>query len=66
MASNECKDCLERHPHCHAECEKYKKFREKIDQRNKARDEIRAKEKSVAWAKWNAVRYSGISASKLK
>ncbi len=23
-----CKDCSERHPHCHGECEKYKQFQE--------------------------------------
>lgn len=23
-----CKNCAERHPHCHGECEKYKQYKE--------------------------------------
>ena len=42
-----CKDCSERHPHCHEECEKYKQFQE---------DSAKNKEeyhKSLIWDKYH-------------
>lgn len=42
-----CKDCSERHPHCHGECEKYKKFQEDS---SKNKEEYH---KSLIWDKYH-------------
>lgn len=41
-----CKDCDERHPHCHGECEKYKEYK-RVSEKNK--EEYR---KSLIWEKY--------------
>lgn len=30
-AANQCKDCTDRHPGCHGECDSYKEYRKVID-----------------------------------
>lgn len=38
MKSAPCKDCAERHPGCHSECERYKEYsRERAEIRNSER-----------------------------
>lgn len=32
-----CMGCAERHPHCHGQCEKYREFRKKVEERNRQR-----------------------------
>ena len=41
MKKSDCYGCDERHQGCHAECEKYKKFREAIDKRKEAEKQER-------------------------
>ena len=31
--ANDCRDCAERHPHCHSECERYKAFKKDMEVR---------------------------------
>jgi hypothetical protein len=34
MKNAPCKDCHDRHPNCHSQCEEYRKYRHDLDLRN--------------------------------
>lgn len=42
-----CKDCPDRHPHCHSECEKYKAFDALCEQARKKRNLERQTEDAI-------------------
>ena len=39
-----CKDCSDRHLHCHSECERYKTFAKETRELNQARNQARQEE----------------------
>lgn len=43
-APNKCKDCTDRYPGCHGECDNYKEYRKTIDEMHEAKNKRTEKE----------------------
>jgi hypothetical protein len=42
-----CKDCPDRHLHCHSECERYKTFKQECDELREKRNKIKQAEYTI-------------------